>query len=173
MALRRGLTKLAKRAAGKALGRSEPTPSSRWESSASERAPAPPPPVDPTPISTLPRPPKPPELAEPDADWPEEKQDLHRRLVAALRQVYDPEIPINIFDLGLIYAVEIGEEGKVKVNLTLTSPACPMGPLIVEDTTRAIRETEGVVYPRVDLIWDPPWDPSELPDETRLDLGFF
>ncbi len=175
MALRRGLTKLAKRAANKALGRAEPTPASRWESSRSERAPAPPPPVDPAPVnfSTVPRPPKPPELAEPDADWSEDKQDLHRRLVAALRQVYDPEIPINIFDLGLIYAVEIGDEGRVKVDLTLTSPACPMGPLIVEDTTRAIRETQGVVYPRVDLVWEPPWDPSELPEETRLELGFF
>ncbi len=173
MALRRGLTKLAKRAAGKALGRPQPTPSSRWEASASERAPAPPPPVDSTPVSTFPRPPMPPQLAEPDASWPEDRQDLHRRLVAALRQVYDPEIPINIFDLGLVYGLEIGDGGRVKVDLTLTSPACPMGPLIVEDTTRAIRETQGVVYPRVDLVWEPPWDPSSLPEETRLEPGFF
>jgi metal-sulfur cluster biosynthetic enzyme len=173
MALRRGLTKLAKRAAGKALGRSQPSPRA-FEPKASVRSPAPSPPSpEAAASSTAPRPPKPPELAEPDAAWPEGKQDLHRRLVAALRQVYDPEIPINIFDLGLVYAVEIGEEGKVKVDLTLTSPACPMGPLIVEDTTRAVRETEGVVYPRVDLVWDPPWDPSELPEETRLELGFF
>jgi metal-sulfur cluster biosynthetic enzyme len=172
MALRRGLKKLAGRAASKALGRGEPTPRS-YEPRASTRAPKPPPPPAPAPASTAPRPPTPPELAEPDPDWPEDKQDLHRRLVAGLRQVYDPEIPINIFDLGLVYGVHIEEEGKVRVDLTLTSPACPMGPLIVEDTTRAIRETEGVVYPRVDLVWDPPWDPSELPEETRLELGFF
>jgi metal-sulfur cluster biosynthetic enzyme len=132
-------------------------------------------PTAPEPVrgTTAPRPPTPPELAEPDAGWHEDKQDLHRRLVAGLRQVYDPEIPINIFDLGLVYGVHIEEEGRVRVELTLTSPACPMGPLIIEDATRAIRETEGVVYPRVDLVWDPPWDPSELPEETRLELGFF
>jgi metal-sulfur cluster biosynthetic enzyme len=123
--------------------------------------------------SSGPRPPQPPQLAQPDPSWPAAKQELHHRLVAALRQVYDPEIPINIFDLGLIYGVHIGDEGRVRVDLTLTSPACPMGPLIVQDTTRAIRETEGVVYPRVDLIWEPPWDPSALPEETRLELGFF
>ena len=175
MALRRGLTKLAKRAAGKALGRDEPPAPhrGRYEPRASTAAPTPP--SEPPQVfgSTAPRPPKPPELAEPDADWSEDKQDLHRRLVAGLRQVYDPEIPINIFDLGLIYGVHIEDGGKVRVDLTLTSPACPMGPIIVEDATRAIRETEGVVYPRVDLVWDPPWDPSELPEETRLELGFF
>jgi metal-sulfur cluster biosynthetic enzyme len=170
MALRRGLRKLAGRAASKALGRPEPPPRGH-EPRASAKAPAPPPP--PVPVSATPRPPGPLELAEPDPAWAEDKQDLHRRLVAALRQVYDPEIPINIFDLGLVYGVHIEDEGRVRVDLTLTSPACPMGPMIVEDATRAIRETEGVVYPRVDLVWDPPWDPSELPEETRLELGFF
>ncbi len=170
MALRRGLRKLAGRAASKALGRSEPAPRTQ-EPRASARAPSPPP--ESPPVSSAPRPPSPPELAQPDPAWPEDKQDLHRRLVAGLRQVYDPEIPINIFDLGLVYGVHIEGEGKVRVDLTLTSPACPMGPLIVEDATRAIRETRGVVYPRVDLVWEPPWDPSELPEETRLELGFF
>ncbi len=173
MALRRGLRKLAGRAANKALGRDE-APHSRFEPRASARAPKPPTTPEPKPWAGLPRPPKPPDLAEPDSAWPEDKQDLHRRLVANLRQVYDPEIPINIFDLGLVYAVHIEGEGeKVRVELTLTSPACPMGPQIVADATRAIRETEGVVYPRVDLVWEPPWDPSELPEETRLELGFF
>lgn len=174
MALRRGLTKLAKRAASKALGRPErePAPASRWESRSSPRAPTPPP-APPRPVSTTPRPPGPRQLAEPDPAWPEQRQDLHRRVVAALREVYDPEIPINIFDLGLVYGIELGDEGRVRVAMTLTSPACPMGPMIIEEATRAVRDIEGVVFPRIDLVWDPPWDPSELPEDTRLELGFF
>ena len=168
MALRRGLKKLAKRAAGKALGRDDRPAPSRFDERSSAVAP-----VQPPPAPELPRPPGPLELAEPAEDWPEDRQALHRRLVAALREGYDPEIPINIFDLGLVSGIDTEVEGRVKVDITLTSPACPMGPLIVDDTTRAVRETVGVVHPRVDVVWDPPWDPSELPEETRLELGFF
>ena len=63
--------------------------------------------------------------------------------------------------------------GRVVVRLTLTSPACPMGPLILEDARRAVQAAEGVVFPRVDLVWDPPWDPAALPEETRLELGIY
>ena len=138
MALRRGLKKLARRATGKALGRPE---RSAPRASASVSVPKPPPP----PKASVPRPPDPHELAEPEAVWPEERQDLHRRLVAALREVYDPEIPINIFDLGLVYGIDTSAEGRVKVDLTLTSPACPMGPLIVDDTTQAVRDDDSWV----------------------------
>ncbi|MFH1469800.1 MAG: iron-sulfur cluster assembly protein [Pseudomonadota bacterium] len=161
MAVRTGLKKLASRVADRALGRQERRPEPT-------RPAAPPPP--PLPVE---RPPTPALLAEPPAELCEEDQAIHRGVVAALRQVFDPEIPLNIFDLGLIYGLEVRPGGRVVVKLTLTSPACPMGPMILDDARRAVQETEGVVYPRVDLVWDPPWDPQMLPEETRLELGIY
>ena len=88
----------------------------------------------------------------------------------ALQTCYDPEIPVNIVDLGLIYDVEINEE-KVNVKMTLTAPGCGMGPMIASDAQQKILQLPGVTEANVDLVWDPPWDPSRISDEAKQKLG--
>jgi probable FeS assembly SUF system protein SufT len=93
----------------------------------------------------------------------------------ALRQVYDPEIPSNIVELGLVYLVqaEPAEGGhRVTVRMTLTAPACGIGPVLVEDVRRQVLGVPGVVDADVDLVFDPPWDPSRMSEAARLQLGF-
>ncbi len=97
---------------------------------------------------------------------------LKQRVVGVLRQIYDPEIPVNIYDLGLIYDVECSPEGVVDINMTLTTPGCPVAqtfPGMVE--SRVESEAEGVVAVNVELVWDPPWSPDVLSDEVKLELG--
>jgi len=97
--------------------------------------------------------------------------ELRDPIIAQLRTVHDPEIPVNIYDLGLIYDIEIAENGDVKVAMTLTAPACPvagMMPIMVEE---AVSKVDGVGRVEVDLVWDPPWGPDKMSDEARLELG--
>jgi FeS assembly SUF system protein len=97
--------------------------------------------------------------------------ELRDPIIAELRKVFDPEIPVNIYDLGLIYRIDIAENGDVDVDMTLTAPACPvagMMPVMVED---AVRKVEGVGRVKVELVWDPPWTPEKMSDEARLELG--
>ena len=108
-------------------------------------------------------------------DTPEispELQDLHDRIVDALRQVYDPEIPVNIYDLGLIYRLDLDEEGDVEVDMTLTAPGCPVAGEMPGMVHSAIAPVEGVASVHVDLVWDPPWTPERMTDEAKLELGF-
>jgi FeS assembly SUF system protein len=96
---------------------------------------------------------------------------LEERVIEAMRTVKDPEIPVNIYDLGLIYDLHIGEDGKVDVRMTLTAPACPVAgtlPGMVED---AIRGVENVTSASVELVWDPPWSVERMSEEARLELG--
>lgn len=107
------------------------------------------------------------------ADMPQEARisDLNARIVAQLQTVYDPEIPVNIYDLGLIYAVDIDEDYFVNVEMTLTTPGCPVAdsfPGIVES---AVRGVVGVSDVRVDLTFDPPWTMELISEEARLELG--
>lgn len=98
-------------------------------------------------------------------------EELREPIVEALRRVYDPEIPVNIYDLGLIYRIEIGASGDVQIDMTLTAPACPvagMMPVMVKD---AVCSVEGVGEVQVDLVWDPPWSQEHMSDEARLQLG--
>ncbi|NIO07373.1 MAG: DUF59 domain-containing protein [Deltaproteobacteria bacterium] len=88
----------------------------------------------------------------------------------ALQTCYDPEIPVNIVDLGLIYDVEVNED-KVNVKMTLTAPGCGMGPMIASDAQQKILQIPGVSEANVDLVWDPPWDPSRISDEAKQKLG--
>ncbi len=88
----------------------------------------------------------------------------------ALQSCYDPEIPVNIVDLGLIYDVDINED-KVNVKMTLTAPGCGMGPMIASDAQQKILQIPGVSEANVDLVWDPPWDPSRISDEAKEKLG--
>ena len=92
-------------------------------------------------------------------------------LIAALRTVYDPEIPVNIYDLGLIYAIDIAPEGKVHVDMTLTAPACPVAGTFPDTVETRLMEVPGVNEARVDLVWEPPWSMERIPDEVKLELG--
>jgi FeS assembly SUF system protein len=94
-------------------------------------------------------------------------------VIAAIASVYDPEIPVNIYELGLIYAIEIAETGDVKVEMTLTAPACPSAQELPEAVRNAIAALEGVGDVTVDTVWDPPWDPSRMSEDARLSLNMF
>ena len=94
-------------------------------------------------------------------------------LIAAIATVYDPEIPVNIFELGLIYAVEIFEAGRVKVEMTLTAPACPSAQELPEQVREATMGVPGVTSCEVEVVWDPPWDPSRMSEEARLQLNMY
>ncbi|MGB7480492.1 MAG: SUF system Fe-S cluster assembly protein [Burkholderiaceae bacterium] len=100
-----------------------------------------------------------------------DEDQLRENLVAALRTIYDPEIPVNIYDLGLIYQLDIGPHGEVDIEMTLTAPACPVAgtfPATVEDR---LSEVPGVSSVRVELVWEPAWSVDMLSEETRLELG--
>jgi FeS assembly SUF system protein len=94
-------------------------------------------------------------------------------LIAAIATVYDPEIPVNIYELGLIYVVEINDDGGVKVEMTLTAPGCPSAQELPEQVQTAILSIPGVTSCKVDTVWDPPWDPSRMTEEARLQLNMF
>jgi FeS assembly SUF system protein len=93
------------------------------------------------------------------------------QLITALRTVYDPEIPVNIYDLGLIYAMRIGSGGEVEIDMTLTAPACPVAGTLPGTVEDAVRQVPGVTSAKVELVWDPPWTQDRLSDEARLELG--
>ncbi len=97
--------------------------------------------------------------------------NLERDIVRALRQVYDPEIPVNIYDLGLIYNIEVDDEHKVKVTMTLTAPNCPMADQLLQDVHDAVRDVPGVTDVALNLTFDPPWDKSRMSEEAMLELG--
>ena len=94
-------------------------------------------------------------------------------LIEAIATVYDPEIPVNIYELGLIYAVDINDAGDVKVEMTLTAPACPSAQELPEMVRSAVLTVPGVKNVTVDTVWDPPWDPSRMSEEARLSLNMY
>lgn len=94
-------------------------------------------------------------------------------VIAACQTVYDPEIPVNIYELGLVYAIEIGDEGLVKVEMTLTAPGCPSAQELPVLLREAVLGVEGVRECDVDVVWEPPWDPSRMSDDARLSLNMF
>jgi FeS assembly SUF system protein len=94
-------------------------------------------------------------------------------LIEAIATVFDPEIPVNIYELGLIYAVEIADDGAVKVEMTLTAPACPSAQELPEQVQQAVMTLPGVTSCHVETVWDPPWDPSRMTEEARLQLNMF
>lgn len=104
---------------------------------------------------------------------PEEIERLTNDIVAALKTVYDPEIPADIYELGLIYKVEVDDDRNVQIKMTLTAPGCPVAgemPIWVENAVNAV---PGVAGTRVDIVFDPPWDQSRMSDEARLAVGMF
>ena len=97
---------------------------------------------------------------------------LRDRIEAALRTVFDPEIPVNIFDLGLVYDIKIGDKGDVKITMTLTAPACPAAGDIVRDVQEKVEELPDVLDCHVQLTFDPPWSKENMTEEAKLELGF-
>ena len=96
---------------------------------------------------------------------------LDERIVDVLRQVYDPEIPVNIYDLGLIYDVRIEDDGTVEVDMTLTAPGCPVAQTFPGTVEDAVRQVDGVSEAHVELVWEPPWTTERISDEAKLALG--
>ncbi len=97
--------------------------------------------------------------------------DLQQAVVDALKEIYDPEIPVNIYDLGLIYGVEVDDEFDVTVTMTLTTPHCPVAETMPGEVELRASSVPGIRDAEVDLVWDPPWSPEKMSDEARLELG--
>jgi FeS assembly SUF system protein len=97
---------------------------------------------------------------------------LRERVEDVLRSVYDPEIPVSIYELGLVYGIDITDDGVVRIQMTLTAPSCPVAGVIPGEVEAKLRAVEGVMDAEVDLVWDPPWDPSRMSEAARLELGF-
>ncbi len=112
-------------------------------------------------------------LAEkpPGANPGEPGGDLYEGVIAALRDIFDPEIPVNIYDLGLIYGVDVDNDGGVVVTMTLTTPHCPVAESMPGEVELRVGAVPGVRDAEVNLVWDPPWDPAKMSDEARLELG--
>jgi FeS assembly SUF system protein len=106
-----------------------------------------------------------------EVDGPVDPEALRERLVETLKSIFDPEIPLNIYDLGLIYGIEIEEDGAVEITMTLTAPGCPVAGMIVEDVAQKTGAIEGVRSSHVTLTWDPPWTKDRMSDEALLELG--
>ena len=94
-------------------------------------------------------------------------------VIAAIKTVFDPEIPVDIYELGLIYAIELGEDGRVKVEMTLTTPSCPSAQELPAQVEEAVRAVPGVTDVLVEVVWDPPWDQSRMSEDSRLALNMY
>jgi FeS assembly SUF system protein len=97
--------------------------------------------------------------------------DIQAAVVEVLRSIYDPEIPVDIYELGLIYDVEVSEDGDATVTMTLTTPHCPVAESLPNEVELRVLSVPGIRDAVVNLVWDPPWDPSKMSDEARLELG--
>lgn len=102
----------------------------------------------------------------------EEKTTIEERIVDVLRTVYDPEIPVNIYDLGLIYKVDVKDDATVDIDMTFTAPTCPAADFIVEDVRQKVDAIAGVTSATVNLVFEPVWDQSMMSQEARVELGF-
>ena len=102
----------------------------------------------------------------------EEKLKTEDRIVEVLKTVYDPEIPVNIYDLGLVYKIDFKDDGVLDVDMTLTAPNCPMGDYIMEDVRQKLEGIDTVKQANVNLVFDPVWDQSMMSDEAKVGLGF-
>lgn len=114
-----------------------------------------------------------PRPASPPDQPPASPEELRERVIEVLKTCYDPEIPVNIWELGLVYDLEVSADGEVSVQMTLTSPACPVAGSLPPEIQRRISELPGVRSAKVDLVWSPPWTPDRMSEAARLQLGFF
>ena len=102
----------------------------------------------------------------------QEKTQIEERIVDVLKTVYDPEIPVNIWDLGMIYKIDVKEDGSVDLDMTFTAPNCPAADFILEDVRTKVDSVEGVTSTNVNLVFEPAWDQSMMTEEARVELGF-
>ena len=108
-----------------------------------------------------------------ESSTPFELLPLKGEIIEALRSIYDPEIPVNIFELGLIYDVVVNADAEVVIQMTLTAPACPVAETLPVEVEEKVRQVPGVKKAHVEIVWDPPWDMSRMSDEAKLELGLF
>lgn len=101
------------------------------------------------------------------------REALREKVIETLRQVYDPEIPVNIYDLGLIYRVDVSSRGMVYIDMTLTAPGCPVAQTFPGVVEMEVKKVEGVADAHVEVVWDPPWTPDRMSDAAKLELGMF
>ena len=102
----------------------------------------------------------------------EEKNNIESRIVDVLKTVYDPEIPVDIYSLGLIYNIDLHDDGTLDVDMTLTAPGCPAADFIMEDVRQKLDNINGVTTANVNLVFEPEWDKSMMSEEARVELGF-
>ncbi len=100
------------------------------------------------------------------------KIEIEEKIVAMLKTVYDPEIPVNVYDLGLIYKIDVADNGEVVLDMTLTAPNCPAADFIMEDIRQKVESVEGVTSAVVNLVFEPEWDKDMMSEEAKLELGF-
>lgn len=101
-----------------------------------------------------------------------EKFKIEEKIVAMLKTVYDPEIPVNVYDLGLIYKIDVSDNGEVALDMTLTAPNCPAADFIMEDIRQKVESVEGVTSATINLAFEPEWDKDMMSEEAKLELGF-
>lgn len=99
--------------------------------------------------------------------------DLDEQVVEVLKTIFDPEIPVNIYEMGLIYNVDIDDAGDCKITMTLTSPACPVAGTLPGEVEVKVQTVDGINSAEVEIVWDPEWNPSMMTEAARLDLGMF
>ena len=102
----------------------------------------------------------------------DEKLKIEERIIEMLKTVYDPEIPVNVYDLGLIYKIDLQDSGDVSIGMTLTAPNCPAADFIMEDIRQKIESVEGVNAAQINLVFEPEWDKDMMSEEAKLELGF-
>jgi FeS assembly SUF system protein len=100
------------------------------------------------------------------------KFEIEEKVVAMLKTVFDPEIPVNLYDLGLIYKIDVTDQFEVNIDMTLTAPNCPAADFIVEDVRQKIESVDGVTATTINLVFEPAWDKDMMSDEAKLELGF-
>ncbi|WP_321334476.1 iron-sulfur cluster assembly protein [uncultured Bacteroides sp.] len=100
------------------------------------------------------------------------KFETEVKIVEVLKTVFDPEIPVNVYDLGLIYRIDVGENGEVNLDMTLTAPNCPAADFIMEDVQQRVESVEGVTSATINLVFEPQWDKDMMSEEAKLELGF-
>jgi len=101
-----------------------------------------------------------------------DKFETEVKIVEILKTVYDPEIPVNIYDMGLIYRIDVNEDASVNVDMTLTAPSCPAADFIMEDVQQKVESVEGVKSVNINLVFEPQWDKDMMSEEAKLELGF-
>ena len=98
--------------------------------------------------------------------------EIEEKIVDMLKTVYDPEIPVNIYDLGLIYKIDVAEDGAVNIDMTLTAPSCPAGDFLMEDAKQKVSSIKGVTSTNINIVFEPEWTQDMMSEEAKLELGF-